>query len=51
MRLRGFVPLDELIPPPVDATAAEPPTVPPSILGDPPEGWETRSSLFGEADG
>ena len=47
MRLRGFVPLDELLPPePRDA----PPSLPPAILADVPEGWETRTTLFGDAE-
>lgn len=47
MRLRGFVPIDELTPP----AAPEVPALPPQVLADAAEPWETRTSLFGDADG
>lgn len=43
--VRGFVPLDEV------EAAPEPVVMSPiMLLGDPAEGWETRTSLFGELD-
>jgi hypothetical protein len=58
MRLRGFVPLDELVPPaPGNANATPapepPPVAPPApspALGDPLERWEARTSLVGDAE-
>lgn len=47
MRLRGFVPLDELTPP---ASSQPAPTLPPAILSDGSGAWETRTSLFGDPD-
>jgi hypothetical protein len=47
MRLRGFVPLEELVPPPAPE---DPQSVPPPFLADRTDGWETRTSLFGDAD-
>lgn len=63
MRLRGFVPLDELAaaeslatqPPIRDATSSVPPRVserraaPARFLSE--DDWETRVSLFGELEG
>ena len=47
MRLRGFVPLDELARPEPLETPSSPP---PAILADAPQGWETRTTLFGDAE-
>jgi hypothetical protein len=56
MRLRGFVPIDELTAAPtrgsaVDAPPGESPEpVPPVALRDGPD-WASQASLFGDADG
>jgi hypothetical protein len=55
MRLRGFVPIDELTAAPtrgaVEAPPAESPEpVPPVALRDGPD-WASQASLFGDADG
>jgi hypothetical protein len=56
MRLRGFVPIDELAGAPLRLSAGEAPgdgpheAVPPAVLRDGPD-WASQSSLFGEADG
>jgi hypothetical protein len=61
MRLRGFVPLDELVPTPSgdrdmegapapsSRAAAKPPT-PAAAIGDALERWDSRTSLFGEPE-
>ena len=55
MRLRGFVPLDELLDP--SAASVEPPasspapaSVPHAALAEPVAGWDRRTSLFGEPE-
>ena len=48
MRLRGFVPLDELTPSSIPEEQAG---VPPALLADIPiDAWETRTSLFGDPE-
>ena len=58
MRLRGFVPIEELaVQPepvplePVRPGAAHPPAMPAPVLMDALDDWERRVSLFGEAEG
>ena len=58
MRLRGFVPVEELAlqpdPAPLEPAppgAAGAPAMPPPVLMDALDDWERRVSLFGEAEG
>jgi hypothetical protein len=55
MRLRGFVPLDELMPP---AQTVEPSdvapvvaSIPPAAIPEPTDRWAGRTNLFGDAEG
>ncbi|MEO5703470.1 MAG: hypothetical protein ABIZ52_02930 [Candidatus Limnocylindrales bacterium] len=50
--IRGFVPLDEVLPagPPVAAGPGSLPEVTATILRDAADAWDTRTSLFGEAE-
>ena len=62
MRLRGFVPLDELVASPAgaggsassedspSAAAVLPPVPGPGVVIDPVERWDGRTSLFGEVE-
>jgi hypothetical protein len=49
MRLRGFVPLDELQRDEQAAADQEEPGVP-RFIGEPIESWDVRTSLFGDAE-
>lgn len=44
--VRGFVPLDEV----EILASAEAPAAPIVMLGDPADGWDARTSLFGEPE-
>ena len=52
MRLRGFVPLDELdaVEPAAPTQTPEPRVVPPRLLAEGVDDWERRVSLFGELE-
>jgi hypothetical protein len=55
MRLRGFVPLDELdavepAPPTAPTQTPEPRVVPPRLVAEGVDDWERRVSLFGELE-
>jgi hypothetical protein len=55
MRLRGFVPLDELMPPTktVEPSVSAPvvASIQPTVIAEPADRWAGRTNLFGDAEG